>query len=73
MEVIHILTVFSTSTYKFGTVYTLAYGCLQICSSWTKLHNEIFLKIGYPEDLINKCFKKVMDNMHVVQETTLTV
>ena len=53
---------FLPSTYKFGTVYTLAYKCLQICSSWTKLHNElvclkeIFLKNGHPEDFINKFF-----------------
>ena len=32
---------FLSSAYKFGTVYTLAYICLQICSSWTKLHNEL--------------------------------
>ena len=70
---------FLSSTYKFGTVYTLAYRCFQICSSWTKLHNELvclketFLKNGYPEDFINKCFKKFMDNIHVVKETTLTV
>ena len=30
---------FLPSTCKFGTVYTLAYRCFQICSSWTKLHN----------------------------------
>ena len=29
------------STYKPGTVYTLAYKCLRICSSWAKLHNEL--------------------------------
>ena len=34
---------------------------------------EIFLKNGYPEDFINKCFKKIMDNIDVVKETTLTV
>ena len=57
----------------------LAYRCLQICSSWTKLHielvclKEIFFKNGYPEDFINNCFKKIMDNMHVVKETTVTV
>ena len=50
---------FLPSTYKFGTVYTLAYRCLQICFGWTKLRNElvclkeIFLKNGYPEDFIN--------------------
>ena len=70
---------FLPSTYKSGTVYTLAYRCLSICSSWTKLHNElvclkeIFLKNGYPEDFINKCFKKFMGNIHVVKETILTV
>ena len=66
-------------TYKFGTVYTLACRCLRICLSWTKLHNEfvclteIFLKNGYPEDFLNKCFKRFMDNIHVVKESTLTV
>ena len=47
---------FLPSAYKFGTVYILTYRCLQLCSSWTKLHNElvclkeIFLKNGYPEN-----------------------
>ena len=61
---------FLPSTYKFGTVYTLAYRCLQICSSWTKLHNELvclkeILKNGYPDDFIDKRFMKFMDNMHM--------
>ena len=49
------------------------------CSSWTKLLNELvclketFLKNGYPEDFINKCFKKFMDNINAVEKTTLTV
>ena len=70
---------FLSSTYKFGTVYTLAYRRLGICSSWTKLHNKlvclkkVFLKNGYPEDFINTCFKEFMDNIHVVKKTTLTV
>ena len=70
---------FLPSTYKFGTVYTLAYRCLRICSSWTKLHNELvclketFLKNGYSEDFTKKCFKKFLDDIHVVKETTLTV
>ena len=57
---------FLPSTYKFGTVCTLTYRCLRICSSWTKLRNElvsikkIFLKNGYPEDYMNKCFKKFL-------------
>ena len=32
---------FLLSTYTFGTAYTLACRCLKICSSWTKLHNEL--------------------------------
>ena len=32
---------FLPSTYKFGTVYTLAYRCLRIYSSWTKLHHKL--------------------------------
>ena len=58
---------FLPSIYKFGTVYTLAFICFQIYSSWTKLHTEllflkqIFLKNGYPENF--------MDNIHVVKET----
>ena len=69
---------FLPSTYKFGTVYTLSWRCLWICSSWTKLHNELIclkeisLKNGYPDNFINKCFKNFMDNIHVV-ETTPTV
>ena len=61
---------FLPSTYKFGAVYTLAYRCFRICSSWTKLQNELvclkenFLKNDYPEDFINKCFKKFMDNIY---------
>ena len=54
---------FLPSTYNFGTVYTLAYKCFRICSSWTKLHTEllfvkqIFIKNGYPESFIDKCFR----------------
>ena len=70
---------FLPCTYKFGTVYTLAYRCFRIWSSWTKLHTElvclkeIFLRNSYPENFINKCFKNFMDNIHVVKETTRTV
>ena len=68
---------FLPSTYKFGTAYILAYRCLRICSSWTKLYRIIlfktnFLKNGYPENFINKCFKRLTDNIHVVKKTTLT-
>ena len=70
---------FLPPAYKFGIVYTVAYRCFRICSSWTKLHTElfflkhIFMKNGYPESFINKCFKTCMDNIHVVKGTTLTV
>ena len=70
---------FLPSTYKFGSVYTLVYNCLAISSSCNKFHieliclKEIFLKNGCPEDFINKCFKKSMDNILVVKETSLTV
>ena len=70
---------FLRSTYKFGTVYTLAYRCFRICCSWTKLYNELvclkvtFSKNGYPEDFIKISFNKFMDNIHVVKGTTLTV
>ena len=59
---------FLPSNYKFGTVYTLAYRYFPICSSWTKLHTEL----GHLKEIfINKCFKRFMDNVHVVTETTL--
>ena len=32
---------FLRSTYKFGTVYTLACSFFRICSSWTKLYNKL--------------------------------
>ena len=64
---------FLPSNCKFGTVYTFAKRCLRICSSWTKSHNElvclkeIVFKNGYPEDFINKRFKKFMDDLYVVK------
>ena len=59
--------------YKFLIIYTLAYRCFRICSNWTKLHRklvclkETFLKNGYLEDFIKKCFKKFMDNIHILK------
>ena len=29
------------STYKFGTVYTLAYRSFRVCSSWSELHTKL--------------------------------
>ena len=49
-----------------------------MCLNWTKLHaelaclEEIFLKFGYPENYVNKYFQRLMDNIHLVKEITLT-
>ena len=32
-----------------------------------------FLNNGYPDNFINKCFKRFMDNIRAVKETTLTL
>ena len=55
-------------------IYTLGYRCFYICSDWTKFHAElnslkrIFLKNGYPKNVIDKCFKKILDNIYLVKE-----
>ena len=78
VEFIHILTVFNHPSIS-GTVYKLAHRYLRIRSSWITLHKEllsleeIFLKNGYSEDFINKCFKTFMDSLDLAKETTLTV
>ena len=70
---------FLPSVYKFGMVYTLVYRCFHICSDWKKFHAEltflktIFRKNGYPENFIDKCFKKFLDNIHHVKEKVPTV
>ena len=65
--------------YKFGMVYTLVYRCFRICSNWTQFHTEltfrkgIFQKNGYPDNFIDKCFKKFLNNIHLVKENVTTV
>ena len=60
-------------------VYTLVYRCFRICSDWTKFHAELtflkktFRKNGYPKNFIDKCFKKFLDNIHLVKEKVPTV
>ena len=77
VEFIHILTAFCHLLISL-VLFTHSWRCLWICSSWTKLHNElirlkeIFLKNGCPDNFMNKCFKNFMDNIHAV-ETTPTV
>ena len=65
---------FLPSVYKFSMVYTLVYRCFRNCSNWTQFHTEltflkeIFQKNGYPGNFIDKCFKKFLNNMHIVKE-----
>ena len=60
-------------------VYTLVYRCFRICLKWTQFHTEsiflkgIFQKNGYPKNFIDKCFKKFLNNVHLVKENVSTV
>ena len=60
-------------------VYTLIRRCFRICSNWTQFHTEltflerIFRINGYPENFIDKCFKKLLNNIHLVKENIPTV
>ena len=66
---------FLPSVYKFGMVYTLIYRFFSICPDWTHFHTEltflkeIFRKNGEPEDFIDNCFKKFLNNIHLVKTT----
>ena len=70
---------FLPSLYKFGIVNTLVYICFLICSNWTQFHTKfsflkgIFQKNGYPENFIDKCFKKFLNNIHLIKENIPTV
>ena len=70
---------FLPSVYKFGMVCTLVYRCFRICSDCTQFHTEltflkgIFQKNGYPGNFIDKCFKKFLNNIHLVKENVPTV
>ena len=70
---------FLPSVYKFGMVYTLVYRCFRICSNWTQFHTEmiflkgIFKKNGYLKNVIDKCFKTFLNNVHLVKENVPTV
>ena len=60
-------------------VYTLAYRCFQICSDWTKFHEElsflkqVFLKNGYSLSFIENCFKASVDKLFIKRPQFLTV
>ena len=70
---------FLPSVYKFGMEYTLVYRSFCICSIRTQLHTGLtFLKgtfrgNGYPENFIDNCFKKFLNNIHFVNENIPTV
>ena len=67
------------SVYKFGMVYTLVYRCFCICSNSTQFHTEltflkgVFCMNGYPENFIDTCFKKFLNNIHLIKENLPTV
>ena len=60
-------------------IYALVYRCFPICSDWTQFHAELtllkktFRKNGYPENFIDKSFKKFLDHIHLVKEKVPTV
>ena len=59
--------------------YALVFTCFTLCSDWTKFHRElvtlkvIFQRNGYPKSLIDKCFKKFLDRLHMIKPTLATV
>ena len=65
------------TAYKFGMIYTMAFRCFSICSSWTNFHNElafpkdILLKSGYPISLIDKWFKTFLDQQYLKRPEVL--
>ena len=57
-------------------VYTLVYRCFRIFILFhTELTflKEIFQINGYPENFIDKCFKKFLNNIHLIKENVPTV
>ena len=60
-------------------VYTLVCRYFSISSNWTQFHTELaflkgtFQKNGYRENVIDKCFKKFLNNIHLVKENVPTV
>ena len=55
-------------------VSNLVYSSFRIFLDWTKFNTKLtflkslFHKKGYPENFIDKCFKKLLDNIHLVKE-----
>ena len=70
---------FLPSVYKFGLLSTLLYRYFSICSSYVLFHLEviefkkIFLRNGYPSNLINTCIKTFLDKVFVKKPIYCTV
>ena len=70
---------FLPNTYKIGMVYTLVNRYFWICSNWSMFHSQltllrkIFQKNGYPENLIDRCFKLFLNRTHILYEKVPTV
>ena len=51
---------------------------LTLCSDWTKHHREFgtlketFQENGYLEPFVDKCFKKILNSLHIVKRTLTT-
>ena len=56
---------FLPSVYKFGMVYTSVHKCFRTESTFLR---KIFHKNDYPEKLFDMCFKKFLDNIHLIGE-----
>ena len=65
---------FIPDIYKIVMIYTLVNRCFRICSSWSMFHQqlilvrEIFQKSGYPESFIDRCFKLLLNRIHIPKE-----
>ena len=70
---------FLPSVYKFGLLSTLLFRYFSICSSFTLFHleviefNNIFLKNGYPSNIIDTCIKKFLDKISCKKLNRCTV
>ena len=58
-------------------VYIFLIRCFLICSNWPMFHSqltllkEILKKNGYPENFIDRCFKLLLNIIHISRENTL--
>ena len=75
---------FLPDTYKISMIYTLVnrcfricYRCFRICSSLSMFHQQlillrkIFQKNGYPDNVIDRCFKLLLNRIHILKKRFL--